>query len=131
LDDNFLPFMLGTDVLTLTFFLSYVHDIGVFCMTQWQTHEKNMRGTREHMLWFLNFGLKTFWNIKKLDKNISAYVSIFYVLTKSFQEKPTFFVLCVKRQKLVLKMALYETFFVFSTQATKSCQFFTQLGVQT
>jgi hypothetical protein len=36
----------------------------------------------------LNFDKKHF---EKSDKKISMYISTFYVLTKSFNEKPTFF----------------------------------------
>jgi hypothetical protein len=55
-----------------------------------------------------------FWHIKKFGQKISAYVSTFYVLTKSFHEKPTYFVLCVKRQNLVLKNSFVRVNFFLS-----------------
>jgi hypothetical protein len=55
-----------------------------------------------------------FWHIKKFGQKISAYVSTFYVLTKSFHEKPTYFVLCLKRQNLVLKNSFVRVNFFLS-----------------
>jgi hypothetical protein len=55
-----------------------------------------------------------FWHIKKFGQKNSAYVSTFYVLTKSFHEKPTYFVLCVKRQNLVLKNSFVRVNFFLS-----------------
>jgi hypothetical protein len=56
---------------------------------------------------------------KASDKKFDAYVSTFYVLRKSFHEKPTFFVSYIKMM-WCSKMALYDTlFFVFFTQSQK------------
>jgi hypothetical protein len=60
---------------------------------------------------------------KNLDKTFDAYVSTFCMLTKSFHEKLTFFVSCVKKYNLALKMALYETLFCLFTLAPKNVGF--------
>ena len=60
-----------------------------------------------------------------------AYISILYMLTKSFREKPTSYVLCVKRQNPVLKNAFHKTSFCLFTQAKKKCRFSPKLDVHT
>jgi hypothetical protein len=62
--------------------------------------------------------------LKNLDTKFDAYVSTFYMLTKSFHRKPTFYVSCVKKTKFSLKKwHCMRHFFVFFTQATKNVGF--------
>ena len=88
--------------------------------------------------WFLKCILRKSWNMSKnVGKKLCAYISIFYILTKSFHVKRKIFMSCVKTQNLMLKKDFYETFSPFYTKMCKfsmSCvksqkmSFFTKLS---
>jgi hypothetical protein len=40
--------------------------------------------------------------LKKLDKKLNAYISTFYMLTKSFHKKRIYFVSFVKKDKILV-----------------------------
>jgi hypothetical protein len=42
---------------------------------------------------------------KNTNKKCCIYISMYYMLTKSFHEKSIFFVSCGKKKKLVLKIS--------------------------
>jgi hypothetical protein len=58
-------------------------------------------------------------------------MTTFFVLTKFFHKKITYFVLCAKRQNLVLKKTLHETFFyLFFYRRHIKCRFSVKLGAR-
>jgi hypothetical protein len=67
---------------------------------------------------------------KASDKKFDAYVSTFYMLKKSFHEKPTFFVSYVKMM-WCSKMALYDTLFLSFLHSHKKCQSFVKICMHT
>jgi hypothetical protein len=61
-----------------------------------------------------------FENVKKFKQKCFVYNSMFYVSTKSFQEKTTFYVIYLKMTKFSTKINLSGViFFVFFVEATK------------
>jgi hypothetical protein len=67
-----------------------------------------------------------------MSKNwiIKVYISTFYVLTKLFHKKPTFFVACVEKTKFGVKKNVYMAFFL-SFYTRHKMSFFMKLGVST
>jgi hypothetical protein len=60
------------------------------------------------------------------------YILTFYVLTKNFLEKSTFFVSSVKKKKIGVKKVVYMAFFLsFLHMPQKTPQIFMKLGVHT
>ena len=65
---------------------------------------------------------------KNFKQKLGAYISILYMLTKSFREKPTTYVSRVKKTKSDVKKMLFTRHpFVFFTQATKNVGFLRNL----
>jgi hypothetical protein len=58
--------------------------------------------------------------LKKLKQKICVYISTCYVCTKSFHEKPTCHLSCVKKREFGAKnKAFYKTCFIFFASITK------------
>jgi hypothetical protein len=53
-----------------------------------------------------------FENVKEFKQKCFVYISMFYVSTMSFQEKPTFYVIYLKMTKFSTKINLFVASFL-------------------